>query len=242
MTRKRSFAVLRLLAALVLGISISAASPAATPVDIELVLAIDVSGSIDNEEFQLQRRGYGLAFRDARVIEAIADGRVGRIAVTAMEWSGSNLQQQIVPWTLVDGAASAAAFAQQIETAPRLSFPGYSTSISGAIDRAAGLFGDGFQGRRRVIDISSDGYNNSGRPPEFARDAAVAKGIVINGLAILSEYGLLDLYFEDRVIGGHGAFVVAIQDFDGIAKAIVAKLIREIAAVPVNGEFEARAR
>ena len=199
-------------------------------VDIELVLAVDTSGSIDAEEYQMQHEGYAEAFTSAAVIEAIQAGTLQAIAVTYVEWSGLGHQKQLVPWTVVRNREDAVAFAKQIKAAPR----SYSdwTSISDAIDFSVRLFDDnGFEGLRLVLDISGDGINNNGRPVQAARDDAVAKGIVINGLPILNEDPTLDRYFADNVIGGPGAFKVAVQDFETFASSLMSKLVREIAGV-----------
>jgi hypothetical protein len=207
---------------------------AQTPVDLELVLAVDCSGSIDDDEFALQIRGYAAAFSHPGVIAAIRSGEVGAIAVTYVQWSGPYLQRQAIGWTYIDNADSAETFAGLIGGVPRFLNRG-GTSISGAIDNVRPLFeNNGFEGRRRVIDISGDGTNNSGRLVQYARDDAVADGITINGLAILNEVGGLDRYFEENVIGGPGAFVMAAADFDDFAFAIRNKLIREIAGVPLE--------
>jgi hypothetical protein len=201
-------------------------------VDIALVLAVDVSLSIDAEEFALQRAGYAAAFRDKRVIDAITAGAVGAMAVTSLQWSGAREQQQIVGWQLITDRASAARFAEALAAADRV-VGGGSTSLSGAIDASVRLLRQsGYAAARRVIDISGDGSNNSGRLPIYARDEAVADGITINGLAILKNEPFLDDYYRANVIGGPGAFVLTAGDFDDFAAAIVAKLIREVAMLP----------
>jgi hypothetical protein len=203
---------------------------AQTAVDLQLVLAVDASGSVDQVRFDLQKRGYVAAFRHPRVLQAIRSGASQAIAVTMTQWTGPMLQVQVVGWTLVGDADTAGAFASAIEAAPRQLFGG-GTSISGAIDYAAGLFPKSpFRGARRVIDISGDGSNNRGRPVTFARDEAVAAGIGINGLPILALEPDLDRYYYDSVIGGPGAFVVAAQNYETFADAILKKLITEIAA------------
>jgi hypothetical protein len=207
------------------------------PVDLELVLAVDVSGSVDEVEARLQREGYIAALRHPRVIEAIRGGILGRIAVTYVEWAGVEFQRTLLDWTLIEDQESAAAFADALAEAPLTSERW--TSISGAIDYAVPLFdGNGFKGLRRAIDISGDGYNNRGRPAEQARDDAVAAGITINGLPIVNDRpnpwgGLapqnLDLYYEQRVIGGPGAFIVVAKDYSAFASAILSKLLLEVA-------------
>jgi hypothetical protein len=209
-------------------------------VDLELVLAVDASGSIDARRFELQRRGYADAFADPRVLQAIRSGPLQAIAVTMFQWTGPSLQARILDWMVIEDAASAAAVAAAIATTPRQLFRG-GTSISGAIDYAARLFPDsGLAGERHVIDVSGDGANNIGRPAADARDAAVAAGIVINGLPILALEPDLERYYRDNVIGGPGAFVVAVDSFDHFGAAILNKLISEIAAAPRSRQ-EARA-
>jgi hypothetical protein len=202
-------------------------------VDLALVLAVDVSGSIDVEEFLLQRHGYADAFRDPRLIAAIVGGRERRIAVTLLEWAGAAAQAQVIPWTMVDSRDSARALADRIQQAPRHIFGGASTSISGAIDAGVRLIERmAYVAERRVIDVSGDGHNNAGRPAGFARDAAVVKDIIVNGLAILTDDGILDVHYRDHVIGGPGAFVIGIETFAEFKSAILAKLIREVADLP----------
>jgi Protein of unknown function (DUF1194) len=207
----------------------SAALPAAArPVDLALVLAVDVSGSVNGERYELQRRGYAQAFASDEVIAAIAGGENHAIAVTLVEWSGAGHQQQMIGWTLVYDAASASAFGSAIAETPR-AFADW-TSISAAIDYAVLLFADAqVEPARRVIDISGDGVNNNGRSVTEARDAALAAGVIVNGLPILTEYPALDAYYRDNVIGGPGAFAVAVNDFQGFGSAILSKLVREIA-------------
>jgi hypothetical protein len=201
-------------------------------VDLELVLAVDCSRSIDDSEFALQVEGYAAAFRHPAVLAAIQSGARRSIAVTYVQWAGPFLQNQAVGWTLINDGESALEFADRFEAAPR-AFYGGGTSLSGVIDYAKTLFPkSGYSGRRRVIDISGDGINNSGRMATSARDDAVREGITINGLAILTEVGGLDNYFRETIMGGEGAFVLAAEDFASFAQAILNKLIREIAAVP----------
>jgi len=202
-------------------------------IDLALVLAVDVSGSIDVDEFLLQRHGYADAFRDPRLMAAIVGGRERRIAVAMLEWAGALAQAVVIPWTLVDSRESARALADRIQTAPRQIFGGASTSISGAIDAGVRLLDRlSYVAERRVIDVSGDGHNNAGRPAGFARDDAVVKGVIINGLAILTDDGILDVHYRDHVIGGPGAFVIGIETFAEFKSAILAKLIREVADLP----------
>lgn len=225
---------------------------AAEPVDVELVLAVDVSGSIDSYEFQLQRKGYSDAFRDPNVLDAIRAGTRQRIAVTMVEWSGAEDQAVVLDWHEIHDEKSAAAVADAILKPPRS--PGRRTSISGGIDYSMYLFTKSpYRGARRVIDVSGDGVNNSGRPAAVARDEAVKAGVTINGLAILNDrpnpfggYGFggygynaesnqpLDEYFADKVIGGLGSFLITAKDFEDFDRAVVSKLVREIAALPAT--------
>ena len=207
------------------------------PVDLELALGVDVSGSIDEEEARLQRDGYIKAFRHPRVWEAVRHGRRGRIAVVYYEWAGFGHNKTVAKWALIDSRESALAFAKQLtkeepETASR-------TAIASAIDFGAGYFdNNGFKGTRRVIDISGDGPNNWGELVTKARDRAVVQGITINGLPIMngrpSPWGLsslknLDLYYRHCVIGGKSAFIVAAKNFNDFARAVLRKLVLEIA-------------
>ena len=205
------------------------------PVDLELVLASDVSASIDAEEAALQRAGYLAALTNREVIDTIRKGALGRIAVIYMEWAGG--QQTVVDWTVIEDMASARAFSVALQTAPLSS--GANTSISGALDYAAGLFDDnGFEGTRRVIDISGDGRNYTGRPLGFARADVLANGITINALPMIhldadgSELNPgLDTYYSQRVVGGPGAFMVPALGANAFPAAILRKLIIEIAGL-----------
>jgi hypothetical protein len=214
---------------------------AAEPVDLLLVFAADVSRSIDQEKFQLQRDGYAAAITNPRVLDAVRSGPHHRIAVCFVEWSGIGAQKLLIDWTVIGDATSAQQFAAQLAEAPR-SFAD-RTSISGAIEYAmAQLERSPYEAARRTIDVSGDGTNNAGRDVKLARDEALAKGVAINGLVILSEHPLswnaehtnppggLDRYYQDNVIGGPGAFVVAAQNYETFADAILKKLITEIAA------------
>ena len=206
-------------------------------VDIELVLAVDVSWSMDIDEQILQRRGYVEALRHPEVIAAIENGDWGSIALTYVEWAGVGLERILVPWTIVDDAASADAFARALERAPigRMR----RTSISSILTRSAALFDNEVEGLRRVIDVSGDGPNNMGLLVTAARDAVLAQGIVINGLPIMIKRGNpggffhledLDIYYEDCVIGGFGAFMITVNDPERFKEAIRRKLILEIAS------------
>jgi hypothetical protein len=200
-------------------------------VDLQLVLAVDVSGSVSEARFELQKRGYVAAFRNPRLLQAIQSGSQQRIAVTMLQWTGPVLQVQVVPWRLISTEASMHALADAIEAVPRQLFGG-GTSISGAIDYAMSLFAATEpKGARRVIDISGDGTNNRGRPVTEARDDAVKAGVSINGLPILALDPELDQYYLHSVIGGPGAFVVAAASYETFADAILKKLVTEIAVV-----------
>jgi Protein of unknown function (DUF1194) len=207
-------------------------------VDLELVLAVDASRSIDAFEYRLQRMGYAKALTHPAVVGAITSGPMRRIAISYVEWSGAVQQATLVGWTIVDGKASAAAFASKLTAAPRRFLGG--TSISGAIGYSYRMFkGNGIQGARQVIDISGDGANNRGVPVVEARDMAVRAGITINGLAILNDRPSrppwpeepVDIHYKTKVIGGPGAFMMVVKGFDAFAIAIRNKLIREIAGV-----------
>jgi hypothetical protein len=219
----------------------------AEPVDVELVLAVDVSRSVDAEEMAMQFRGYAAAFRDPRLVEGIAGGPVGQIAVTLFTWADSHIQEHLLPWMKVDGPATAERIAAAIESVPRRTW--LYTSISGALDFAGTLFGRGYEGTRRVVDVSGDGVNNSGRPVAEARTQALAKGIVLNGLAVLDRTpqpwasGLppLDDYYRTEVIGGPGAFLMVAEGYEAFEQAVKRKIIREIAAAPPPGPLVERA-
>jgi Protein of unknown function (DUF1194) len=215
-------------------------SSAAEQVDLLLVLAADISHSVDEVKFQLQRSGYAAAFSDPRVIEAIRSGPNGRIAVAFVEWSGPLSQKVVIDWTVIGGDKTARLFGDHLVEASRAFAD--STSISAGIDFAmAQLDRAPYEPRRRVIDVSGDGDNNSGRDVTAARDAAIAKGVTINGLVILTEtptpwnsrhtnpLGGLANYYRNNVIGGPGAFVMVAENSDSFGVVLVKKLIAEIA-------------
>ena len=202
-------------------------------VDVALVLAVDISNSMDPEEQALQREGFVAAFRSPVVHDAIRKGAHGRIAVTYMEWAGTVTQQVVVPWIIIEDTGAASELANQLAAAPIRRAP--RTSISAAIDYSVLLLeGSGVEAARRVIDISGDGANNQGRPVTNARNEALDRGIVINGLPILLKRGgywdieHLDLYYRDCVIGGLGAFMVPIRERQQFVEAVRTKLVREI--------------
>ena len=222
-----------------------APASAVEAVDLELVIAVDVSGSIDEDEAKLQRQGYVTAFTDPTVVSAIRSGFNGRIAVLYFEWAGFGHNKIVADWTLIDGPDSASALALALSRAPMES--ARRTSISGAIDFAVPLFAtNAYSGRRRVIDISGDGVNNFGRPITAARNAAVIAGITINGLPVINDRPGrsrfsgpstpdLDLYYENCVIGGPGAFIVVARGFEDFAAAVRRKLVLEVAGSTPDG-------
>jgi hypothetical protein len=219
----------------------AATARAQTAVDVELVLAVDVSGSVSDERFALQQRGYAAAFRDSRLLQAIRSGATRSIAVTMTQWTGPAMQIQVLPWSVITDEGSMLAFADAIDKMPRQLFGG-GTSISGAIDHAMTLFHQGqYKGNRRVIDVSGDGANNRGRPAADARDEAVAKGVSINGLPILVLEPFLDQYYWANVVGGPNAFVIAVESDEAFAAAVLKKLIIEVSALPDRNFAEARA-
>jgi hypothetical protein len=234
---------LRRLAGLLCAVGLGAAPlPAAaqTPVDLELVLAVDVSLSMDIDEQHLQRDGYVSAFRDAEVQKAILSGPSGRIAVTYVEWAGPQSQQVVVPWMVIDSAATANALADQLDATPISR--ARMTSISGALQFAHGLFASsGAKGIRRAIDVSGDGPNNAGTPVKQVRDQVVADGIVINGLPLVLktpgsffDHPHLDQYYTECVIGGTGAFMIPVRDRAEFRTATRRKLLLEISGAPVT--------
>ncbi len=238
-------AILRVFLAAFVFFSVAATARAAETVDLLLVLAADVSRSIDEQKFQLQRDGYAAAIRDQRVLDAITSGVNRRIAVCFIEWSGASTQKVVIGWTLIDGADAARKFSDTLIEAPR-SFAD-RTSISGAIDFSMEQLARApFQAQRRTIDISGDGTHNSGRGLLAAREDALAQGVTINGLVILSDRPLawnpehtnppggLAKYFQDNVIGGPGAFVAVAENFNSFGQALINKLIAEIASVPTK--------
>lgn len=207
----------------------------AQEVDLLLVLAFDCSYSVDASEFALQRDGMASAFRHPEVLEAIANGPNGRIAVAVVQWSSWESQVLAVPWTLVGDEASAAALSGRIAGMTRQTSDG-ATSISGALYYSAQLFAASpFLGFRKTVDVSGDGRNNNGPPLPTARDLTVAQGITVNGLAILNEVPTLHFYYQQQLAGGGGSFVEVANDYADYPEAIRRKLIREISLMPLAG-------
>ena len=210
---------------------------AETPVDLQLVLAVDVSRSIDEVEAELQRRGYIEALTNDRVIDAILSGENRRIAVCYTEWAGTHYQVVVLDWAVIDSPAAARRFADKLAEAPRQSQSW--TAVGAALAHAGQRFeNSGFTSRRRVIDISGDGRTNDGPPAELVRDRLVAQGMVINGLPVMmnrTNFGrppdlTLDKYYEENVIGGPGSFMIVADNFDHFGRAVRTKLVREISS------------
>ncbi len=221
------------------------AARAADAVDMTLVLVSDVSRSVDDSEFQMEKSGYAAAFNDPRVLAAIHGGAIGAIAVAYVEFAGSYEVNTVLDWHVVRDAASARQFTNALDAAPR-SFWG-RTSISAGIDRAMQMLAENrFEAQRRVIDVAGDGTNNAGREVTAARDDAITAGVTVNGLAIINEHpvsytyahvqppGGLTEWYRQNVIGGPGSFVVEVREFATFGEAMTRKLINEIAALPAT--------
>jgi hypothetical protein len=215
-------------------------------VDVELMLAVDVSGSMTANELRIQREGYVAALQSEDVIKAIESGRLGKVAVAYIEWAREDRQRVLAPWTLIDGRSSAEAFAEKIAAAPISNMR--NTSISGAIRTAAlALQSNAFEGDRLIIDVSGDGANNQGGPVTQARDAAIDAGITINGLPIEAERwaganvfapnATLSDYYEECVIGGPLAFVIAVKDWPEFGVAVRRKLVLELSGTALPEEL-----
>jgi hypothetical protein len=219
----------RTLLALALSIWTVVGAPA-QEVDLALVLAVDSSGSVDAEEFALQRKGYAGALTHPDVLAAIRRGPIGAIAVTVVEWSGPMIRHVVVDWTRISDENGAVAVAARLLSLPRTIFGG-GTAVGAAIDFGMEMLGRSpFSAIRRTIDVSGDGINNRGRPAAVARDEAVAQRVTINGLAIVEFGNDIEGYYRDHVIGGPGAFVIRADGFADFARAVRRKLILEIAA------------
>ncbi|WP_054308042.1 DUF1194 domain-containing protein [Mesorhizobium sp. 1M-11] len=212
------------------------AAQAAEQVDVELVLAVDVSLSMSPEELEIQRHGYAAALTDEAVLRAIADGVHGKIAITYVEWAGTMSQVVVVPWTMVANRTDAERVVAQLTARPPNS--ARRTSISAALEFGADLFAEsGFEGAKRVIDISGDGPNNQGAPVPLVRDAVLKQGIIINGLPLMTNGGFetsydirdLDRYYRDCVIGGPGSFMIPVNGWEQFPEAVRRKLVLELA-------------
>lgn len=221
-----------------LGLAGAAQAQVDTDVDVELVLAVDISVSMTESELEIQRDGYAAALTHPEVLRAITSGAYGKIAVTYFEWAGVTTQNVIVPWTVIAGQEDAERVAKQISVLP--SWQPRRTSISGALNFGAGLLATSpHRGIKRVIDVSGDGANNEGPPMAETRDAVVARGITINGLPVMDGKDLkpyevvdLDVYFSECVMGGPGAFVLPVGDWEQFPEAIRRKLLMELAVQP----------
>jgi hypothetical protein len=241
-------AMMRIICALLPGALILTQTPlarAAEQVDLLLALAMDVSRSMDQPKFLLQREGYAAAISNPQVLNAIKSGPNQKIAICFIDWSAPGEQSLVIGWNVIDGVASANRFGDLIFRAERSFYN--STSIGGGITFAAAQFARApFEAERHAIDVSGDGTNNSGRDVQFARDQAVAKGVIVNGLVILTDIqssrnpphtnppGGLEKYYRENVIGGPGSFVMVAEDFNSFGRAIIKKLIAEIATGPVQ--------
>jgi hypothetical protein len=228
-----------------LSLGVAPGSRAAEPVDVALVLVADVSRSIDDHEFELQKSGYAAAFVNDKVVAAITAGPIGAIAVTYIEFAGDDQVRTVVDWSVIRDGESASLFGETLQRAPR-SYAGY-TSISAGIDFAVDrLVRADYPCERKVIDVSGDGTNNSGRDVAAARDDAVARGITVNGLTIINErpspfgpshiqpLGGLTEYYRHNVIGGPDSFVIEIHDFASFGEAMIRKLLSEIAEAGIG--------
>jgi hypothetical protein len=234
---KRRTALLGSLAA-----AAASTAQAQTPVDLQLVLAVDVSRSVDEVEAELQRRGYVEALTNERVIDAILSGEHRRIAVCYTEWAGTHYQTVVIDWTVIDSPGAARRFADKLAEAPRQSQSW--TAVGAALAHAGQRFdAPGFVAKRRVIDVSGDGRTNDGPPAELVRDRLVAQGIVVNGLPVMmnrTNFGrppdlTLDKYYEENVIGGPGSFLIVAESFDHFGRAVRTKLVREISGADATG-------
>lgn len=213
------------------------AARAQTPVDLQLVLAVDVSRSIDEVEAELQRRGYIEALTNDRVVDAILAGENRRIAICYTEWAGAHFQAVVIDWTVIDSRGAARRFSEKLAEAPRISHR--RTAVGAALAHAGQRFENApFAAKRRVIDVSGDGRTNDGPPTDIVRDKLVSQGIVVNGLPVMmnrSNFGrppdlTLDKYYEESVIGGPGSFLIVADGFDHFGRAVRTKLVREISA------------
>jgi hypothetical protein len=240
--------VMRIICAMALGALILTQASfvrAAEQVDLLLALAMDVSRSMDQPKFLLQREGYAAAISNSQVLNAIKSGAHQKIAICFIDLSSPGEQTLVIDWNVIDGIASATHFGDSIAKAPRSFYN--STSIGSGINFAPAQFANApFEAERHTIDVSGDGTNNSGRDVQFARDQAVTKGVIVDGLVILTgiqesrnpthtnPLGGLEKYYRDNVIGGPGSFVMVAEDFNSFGRAIIKKLVAEIATAPVQ--------
>lgn len=235
-------------ALIALALFVAPGAGAAERVDIELVLAVDVSLSMSPGELEIQRHGYAAALTHDTVLQAIADGAYGRVAITYVEWAGTTMQRVVVPWAVIANRNDADLFVAQMSARPPNS--ARRTSISAALEFAGDLFAEsGFESMKRVIDVSGDGPNNQGGPVDVIRDRLAAQGITINGLPLMTTGGFtsafdvphLDRYYADCVIGGPGAFTVPVNDWTQFPEAVRRKLVMELAGVgsPIRAAEEA---
>ena len=237
---KRRTALMGSLAALTAGKAMPASAD--SPVDLQLVMAVDVSRSIDEVEAELQRRGYIESLTNDRVLDAILGGEHKRIALCYTEWAGQHYQTVVIDWTLIDSVQAARRFAEKLAEAPRTSQSW--TAVGAALAHAGQRFTkSGYVSKRMIIDVSGDGRTNDGPPAEQVRDGLVARGIVVNGLPVMmnrSNFSRppdadLDKYYEDNVIGGPGSFMIVARDFNDFSRAVRTKLVREISNVDAKG-------
>ena len=209
------------------------------PVDLELILMADGSGSVDDAEFLIQRRGYAKALRHPDIWHGIRSGLLRRIALSYVEWSGPNLQIPIIDWTLIEKKSDLDDFAKKLETRPRELYSGGTAILYGATS----IKSNRFEGTREVVDLSGDGWDRNGLPAAQGRDQAVKMGVTVNGLPILDEFRVgLDKFFVSDVIGGRGAFSVPANGFKDVFFAIRRKLILEISGIPVKTNEYVQAR
>src|SRR3954452_23804765 len=235
-----SYLLRTILGIIALAFAFCGAARAAEQVDLLLVLASDVSRSVDTRKFELQRQGYAAALSNPRVIDAIKSGPNGRIAICFVEWSGATSQKLVIDWAIVSDMASARKIGDQLLELPR-SFADRTSIAAGLEFSLVQLNNAPFEAPRRTIDVSGDGTNNSGRDIASVRDEVLARGITINGLVILSDTPLpwnpehtnppggLDGYYRNNVVGGPGSFVMVAENHDSFGQAIVKKMIAEIA-------------
>ncbi len=220
--------------------AILAGAVRAAPVDLELVLAVDISSSVDFDEYRLQMGGYAAAFRDPRLADAVRAAGDRGIAVTLVHWAGRGQQRRVTGWHRIHDKTSAFGFAEAIDAVVR-AFPAGTTDLAGAINFSIDqLDGNGFEGLRRTVDISGDGRANAEVPLEPARDRAIANGVTVNGLAVINDVPALTAYYLAQVIVGPGAFVIEAANFEAFDEALFEKLISEIMGRPIGEDRQSR--